>query len=78
MGNAPTLDRRTYRWVDRATKLAGVATVAVALEAGIATGAGIALALAGAALALSTVPIAVPEEPDATAGSTDVFEGDIS
>ncbi|WP_254767404.1 hypothetical protein [Salinilacihabitans rarus] len=53
----PVLDRRTYRWTDRITKLIAVVAVAVALEAGIASGVGIALVLAGVVLALCTVPI---------------------
>ena len=48
------LPARTYRRVDRATKLAGVACVAIALEAG-ASPAGLALAAAGIGLALLTV-----------------------
>ncbi|MDR5674085.1 hypothetical protein RH858_13190 [Halalkaliarchaeum sp. AArc-GB] len=70
----PVLDRRTYRWTDRLTKLAGVLAVAVALEVGIVSGGGIALALAGVVLALSTVPIETTPATDA--GSTDAFEGE--
>lgn len=45
----------TYRWVDRVTKLAGVAFVAVGLEVGGYTLAGFALGACGAMLAVSTV-----------------------
>lgn len=51
----PTLAPRTYRLVDRITKLAGVALVAGGLEAGGATATGLALGAAGTALALTTV-----------------------
>ncbi|WP_226013387.1 hypothetical protein [Halomicrobium salinisoli] len=51
----PVLDPTTYRWVDRLTKLVGVALVAGGLEAGGHTFGGVALGLAGAALAVSTV-----------------------
>jgi len=49
------LDPVTYRRADRLTKLGGVALVALGLEAGGDTVAGVALGLAGAALAVSTV-----------------------
>lgn len=64
----PVLGRRAYRWTDRITKLIAVVAVASALEVGIASGAGVALALAGVALALCTVPMR-PREPAADAGS---------
>ncbi|AUX10011.1 hypothetical protein AArcSl_2389 [Halalkaliarchaeum desulfuricum] len=70
----PVLDRRTYRWTDRVTKLGGVLAVAVALEIGIVSGGGIALALAGGVLALSTVPIET--RPAADAGPTDAYDGE--
>ena len=44
-----------YRWVDRLTKLAGVALVAAGLEVGGATPTGLALGLGGAVIAVSTV-----------------------
>ena len=44
-----------YRLLDRATKLAGLALLAGALEVGIASTPGLALALAGAALGVCTV-----------------------
>ncbi|WP_123537447.1 hypothetical protein [Halosimplex salinum] len=46
---------RTYRWLDRLTKLGGVALVAAGLEAGGGTATGLILGLSGAALATSTV-----------------------
>lgn len=49
------LDSRTYRWVDVATKLGGLALVAVGLEFGGGTADGFALAVVGAALATITV-----------------------
>jgi hypothetical protein len=52
---ALSLSARTYRFVDTATKLAGVALVAGGLEAGGATPVGLALGAGGAALALATV-----------------------
>ncbi|MFB6134415.1 MAG: hypothetical protein ABEJ55_05455 [Halanaeroarchaeum sp.] len=45
----------SYRLVDAATKLAGVALLVGALELGIASAPGVALALVGAALGVSTV-----------------------
>jgi hypothetical protein len=50
-----TLSAATYRRVDRASKLLGVAVVAVGLEVGGATGPGLALALVGVALGTATV-----------------------
>jgi hypothetical protein len=51
----PALPERRYRTVDAATKLVGVALVAGALEAGIGSAPGLALALAGVALGVCTV-----------------------
>ncbi|MFB6354228.1 MAG: hypothetical protein ABEJ92_09095 [Halobacteriales archaeon] len=51
----PALADPYYRWVDRLTKLAGVALVAGGLEAGGATPTGLALGIGGAAIAVSTV-----------------------
>ncbi|MDR5656432.1 hypothetical protein RH831_04460 [Halodesulfurarchaeum sp. HSR-GB] len=45
-----TVSTRQYRWLDRLTKLGGVALLAGALETGIATAPGLALALAGVLL----------------------------
>ncbi|MDG5776903.1 hypothetical protein VB773_12925 [Haloarculaceae archaeon H-GB2-1] len=50
-----TLPATTYRRVDHASKLAGVALVAAGMEAGGGTPEGIALALLGAVLATCTV-----------------------
>lgn len=49
------LSARTYRHLDRATKLLGLALVALGLEAGGDTLAGITLGAVGAAIALTTV-----------------------
>jgi hypothetical protein len=49
------LPGRTYRIVDMVTKLAGVALIGGALETGIVSAPGLALALAGAVLGVSTV-----------------------
>lgn len=62
----PVLAPRTYRWVDRVTKLAGVLLVALGFEAGGHTFTGVALGVIGATLALSTIFV----EP-ATASTTD-------
>jgi len=48
---------RRYRWADRATKLAGVGLIAVGLDAGGGTPAGVAFAALGVALGLATVLI---------------------
>ncbi|WP_135364012.1 hypothetical protein [Halosimplex halophilum] len=56
-GPAVALSARRYRWLDRVTKLAGVALVAAGLEVGGDTFAGIALAAAGVACGLATVLI---------------------
>jgi hypothetical protein len=50
-----TVDARTYRLLDYATKLAGLALVAAGLETGGATVAGLLLGVGGTALALTTV-----------------------
>lgn len=52
---APGRSGRRYRLLDGATKLVGVGLLALALETGIDSTAGIALAIAGAALGVSTV-----------------------
>lgn len=49
------LGHRAYRAVDVATKLVGVALFAGALDLGIASAPGAALALAGVVLGVSTV-----------------------
>ncbi|ADE01622.1 MULTISPECIES: hypothetical protein [Haloferax] len=58
-GGAPRrrieLSPRTYRHLDRASKLLGVALVAVGLDAGGDTLVGISLGVLGAGLALTTV-----------------------
>ena len=46
---------RTYRWLDRVSKLAGLALVAAGLEAGGATATGLLLGISGTALGLTTV-----------------------
>ncbi len=51
------LPARRYRWLDRFTKLAGVALVAAGLETGGDTPAGVLLAAAGVACGLCTVLI---------------------
>jgi hypothetical protein len=57
---------RTYRWVDRVTKILGVGLVAAGLDAGGATTAGLGLAGIGAALGLATVCIDTAESTDHT------------
>jgi hypothetical protein len=54
------LSRRQYRWLDRATKLLGVALIAAGLEVGGSTLQGIALALIGVVCGLTTVLIDNP------------------
>lgn len=49
------LSTESYRYVDVGSKLLGVALVAGALETGIASAPGIALAFAGAVSGVSTV-----------------------
>ena len=51
----PALSGRTYRRVDTASKLAGLAFVAAALEVGPTTASGLALVVIGATLATATV-----------------------
>ncbi|MFT4921897.1 MAG: hypothetical protein ACI8XM_001104 [Haloarculaceae archaeon] len=51
---------RQYRWLDRVTKLLGVALIAVGLEVGGDTVAGIALAVLGVVCGLTTVIIDSP------------------
>lgn len=58
--SGPSLTARQYRWLDRVTKLLGLAFVAAGLEVGGATLAGIALAAIGVASALITVFIDRP------------------
>lgn len=65
----PTLAPQTYRRVDRLTKLVGVFLVAVGLEVGGYTVAGVALGAAGTTLALSTV--FVDRTTDSTTSTTD-------
>jgi hypothetical protein len=55
---ALALSARRYRWVDRISKLAGVALVAAGLDVGGSTLAGVVLAALGVALGLATVFIA--------------------
>jgi hypothetical protein len=50
-----TVDGRTYRILDRASKLGGLALVAAGLEVGGATAAGLLLGVSGAALGLTTI-----------------------
>jgi hypothetical protein len=54
------LSDRQYRWLDRTTKLAGVALIAAGLEVGGGTRTGIALATVGVACGLTTVLIDNP------------------
>jgi hypothetical protein len=51
------LSPRAYRWLDRASKLLGVALIAAGLEAGGDTALGLALAALGVACGLLTVLI---------------------
>jgi hypothetical protein len=50
-----TLPARRYRWLDRVTKLLGVALVAGGLELGGGTVAGVLVAALGVGLGLTTV-----------------------
>jgi hypothetical protein len=59
-GGEVTLSTRQYRWLDRTTKLAGVALIAAGLDVGGGTLAGIALAATGVACGLTTVLIDNP------------------
>lgn len=54
------LSGRQYRWLDRASKLVGVALIAAGLEVGGSTLPGIALALLGVVCGLTTVLIDNP------------------
>ncbi|MFB6139813.1 MAG: hypothetical protein ABEJ26_05205 [Halosimplex sp.] len=53
--SALAVSGRSYRWLDRLSKLAGVALLAAGLAVGGETPAGIALAVAGVACGLLTV-----------------------
>ena len=57
---AAALSGRQYRWLDRTTKLAGIALIAAGLEVGGDTLAGVALAALGVACGLTTVFIDKP------------------
>lgn len=50
-----SLPESSYRWVDRASKLAGIGLIAAGLAVGGDTVAGIALAAVGVAVGLATV-----------------------
>ena len=52
-----TLSTRQYRWLDRTTKLLGVALIAVGLEVGGDTVAGLLLGGVGVAIGLTSVII---------------------
>jgi len=69
------LPPRAYRWVDRLTKLGGVALVAAGLEAGGATVTGVALGTLGAAFALATVFVTRAESTADRPGTTAPTEG---
>jgi hypothetical protein len=56
----PSLTPRQYRWLDRVTKLLGLALIAAGLEVGGTTTAGIVLAALGVASGLTTVVIQRP------------------
>ncbi len=51
------LDARRYRWLDRASKLVGVALIAAGLEVGGGTATGLVLAALGVTCGLATVVI---------------------
>ncbi|WP_172824911.1 hypothetical protein [Halorientalis sp. IM1011] len=51
------LSARRYRWLDRTSKLCGVALIATGLEVGGDTAAGLALAALGVMCGLATVVI---------------------
>jgi len=55
-----TLSVSQYRWLDRVTKLLGVALIAAGLEVGGETTAGIVLAVLGVAVGLLTVLVDSP------------------
>lgn len=52
-----TCSARQYQWLDRATKLTGIALIAAGLEVGGDTVLGIVLAILGVAIGLTTVII---------------------
>ncbi|QPV63584.1 hypothetical protein I7X12_02825 [Halosimplex litoreum] len=53
--SAVTVSARSYRWIDRLSKLLGVALIAAGLDTGGHTPAGIAFAAAGVACGLATI-----------------------
>jgi len=53
--SALTLPESSYRWVDRASKLAGVGLIAAGLAVGGDTAAGVVLAAVGVAVGLATI-----------------------
>jgi len=53
-----TVTERSYRWIDRLSKLLGVALIAIGLDTGGDTAAGVALAAAGVACGLATIFVA--------------------
>lgn len=55
-----SLTARQYRWLDRATKLAGVGLIAAGLHVGGSSTLGLALAVAGAVIGLTTIFIDHP------------------
>jgi hypothetical protein len=55
-----TFSASQYRWLDRVTKLLGVALIAAGLEVGGETTAGIVLATLGVAIGLTTVLVDSP------------------
>ncbi|WP_254766727.1 hypothetical protein [Salinilacihabitans rarus] len=61
---AVALSPRAYGWLDRTTKLLGVALVGAGLEVGGGTAGGVILAVAGAAAALATVFVQRDDERD--------------
>ncbi|QLH77759.1 hypothetical protein HZS55_10795 [Halosimplex rubrum] len=56
--SAVTVTERSYRWIDRLSKLLGVALIAIGLDTGGDTAAGIALAATGVACGLATIFVA--------------------
>jgi uncharacterized membrane protein len=61
--SALSLPVRQYRWLDRLSKLGGLALVAVGLEVGGSSVEGLTLAAVGAALAVATVFVRQHNEP---------------
>jgi uncharacterized membrane protein len=61
--SALSLPARRYRWLDRLSKLGGLALVAAGLEVGGSSVEGLALAAVGAALAVATVFVRQHHEP---------------